>query len=205
MGSLEKTLGENGVQGNRQYIFLYPTREYFESMLKFCKTFYIEGHSADKLNDIINSRYRSRGYGINWLLFSDEDDPEKPDTKGLSSYIKVGKDDGILNAGVSFGKHVSEELYADNDFILDQLPAHKELVIGGFHQADCVDKLAACSYLRGVKTFVDEDTTEMFFWRETFRGIPLTREKWRLGDLVSEELYDDIRESRKEKPWLVGD
>ena len=205
MNSLEKTLEETDAGNGKQYIFLYPFREYFESMLNFCKTFYKEGHSVDKLNDIITSRYRSKGYGINWVLFSDENDHEKPDTKGLSGFVAIEKEDRILNAGVSFGKHVSEELYADNDFILNQLPVHKELVIGGFHQGDCVDKLAARSYSKGIKTFVDEDTTEMFFWRETFRGIPLIREKWRLGDLVSKDLYADIKESRQEKPWLVGD
>ena len=64
MNSLEKTLEETDAGNGKQYIFLYPVREYFESMLNFCKTFYKEGHSVDKLNDIITSRYRSKGYGI---------------------------------------------------------------------------------------------------------------------------------------------
>ncbi len=160
---------------DKQYLFLYPVKEYFDSVLNICRTFSIEGHSVNRLNDIINSRYRNKGYQINWLLFSREDDLDKPDTEGASDYVSVNKNDRILSAGIPFRRHVSEELYADNDFILNQLPEHKELVVGGFHRGDCVNRLAACSYARGVKTFVDEDTTEIFFWREAFEGVPLVR------------------------------
>lgn len=207
MDSLEKRLETaNGSHASsRQYLFLYPVGEYIDSSKNGCKTFEREGHSVSKLWDMIDNRYRKEGYGINWLLFGVGGDEMKPDTSIVPGYVDIRKGDRILSAGVSFKEHTTKEIYADNDFVLDQLPSHNRLVLGGFHQGDCVDKIAERSYSRGVDTFIDEDTTELFFWRETFSEVPLVREKWSLKDIVPNELYKDIIESRKNTPWLLRD
>ncbi|MFC1697945.1 hypothetical protein ACFL1H_06405 [Nanoarchaeota archaeon] len=80
----------------------------------------------------------------------------------------------------------------------------EKVVIGGFHQFDCVDKLAEFNYNLGIDTFVDEDTTELFFARVIDPGVPLIRENWSLKELgVGDKYYDFVKESRKDKPWMV--
>ncbi|MEK6861969.1 MAG: hypothetical protein AABY07_08440, partial [Nanoarchaeota archaeon] len=143
-----------------QYPFLFPVKEYFEGMLSLLR---LPRARVNKLTDIIDVRYRNNNYGINWLLFSREDDLLKLDLDRVPNYVNIREGDEVLVAGVSFKRHTTEELYPDSDYILNQLKPHKKLVIGGFHQWDCVDKIARRSYERGIETFVDEDTTELFF------------------------------------------
>ena len=171
--------------------------------MDICRTFEREGHHPAELIRIIGARYRNNGYEINWLLFSQECELKKPDLTTVPSYWEI-KDDRILVAGVSFKKHLSEKVYADSNYVLDQLPPHQKLVIGGFHQGDCVDKVARTSYQRGIETFVDEDTTELFFGKQAFGGVPLVRERWGLRELgVSDRDYEWVKEQRQGKPWLT--
>ena len=189
-----------------QYLFLYPIKEYFESCIAY-RAFLEDGHRPVKLCEMINARYRNNGYGINWLLFGKDEDDSKPDFSKVPSFVDIEPRDGILVAGVSFKKHTSEAVYADVDFILNQLPPHQRLVVGGFHQWDCVDKLARQSYERGVDTFVDEDTTELFFGSWAFRNCPLIRKEWTLDSLGLNDgnraLFEWIKNQRVSRPWFV--
>lgn len=187
-----------------QYLFLFPIEEYFKSYLRDNRIFNLPGHPSE-LVKIIDARYRNKGYGINWLLFSQKKDLSKPDLSQVPECINIQKQDGILVAGVSFDDHVSKKVYADSDYVLDQLLVHKRLVVGGFHQFDCVDRLARRSYERGVDTFVDEDTTNLFFMSRRIQEIPLIRERWSLKELgMNEGLFLKIaKENRKDKPWFV--
>ena len=189
-----------------QYLFLYPIKEYFEAEIKD-SLFSLDGHNVGELFTIINARYRDRNYQINWLLFSEDGNARKPDFSIVSAYVDIHREDRILLAGISFVEHIGMKVYTDEDFVLNQLLAHRKLVLGGFHQFDCVDRIARRSYERGIDTFVDEDTTHMFFNRHALTGIPLIRERWSLRNLLgvpySEELYIEILENRKNKPWLT--
>ena len=188
-----------------QFLFLFPIEEYFKACLNSCRIFSFKGYQPSELIDIINARYRDNEYGINWLLFSQENNLTKPDLTKIPEYVKIQKQDGILVSGVSFKSHVSKKLYPNPDYVLGQLPEHKKLVVGGFHQWDCVDKIARRSYEKGVETFVDEDTTELFFSRRTLVDIPLIRKKWSLKEElgIPESLYEIAKENRKNKPWFV--
>jgi len=187
-----------------QYLFLFPVKEYFEACLNACGTFEFRGHKPAELIHIIDARYRNKGYKINWLLFSREDDLSKPDLRQVPDFLEIEEHDGILVAGVSFGEHTSKGKYADSDYVLDQLPIHRRLVVGGFHQWDCVNRVAERSHERGIETFVDEDTTELFFGRQLFSGIPLIRKKWSLRELgIPEKFYKFAKKRREGKPWFV--
>lgn len=189
-----------------QYLFLFPIRQFIDSSLDSC-AFERKGHCPSELFELIDARYRKGDYGINWLLFSKDDNLSEPDLSQVPDYAQFHKKDKILNAGISFESHISEKTYADPDFVLNQLPSHKKLVLGGFHQWDCVDKIAERSYERGAKTFVDEDTTDMFFGKRTYHNIPVKRKKW---DLVAlgldgspDYVVDFARKSREGKSWFV--
>ena len=99
--------------------------------------------------------------------------------------------------------HISKKLYADPDYVLDMIPHPDRLVVGGFHQWDCVNTIAEASFRRGNKTFVDEDTTEMFFSRTSSKGkIPLEKEE-RSGIGTNDEITEIEQMLRKNKPWLI--
>ncbi len=187
-----------------QYLFLFPVKEYFEFSLKSCRSFELEGHKASELVGTINARYRNQGYGINWLHFSLDNYSSRPCLDHVPDFMQIPESDGNLVAGIPFSRHTKEKAYADPDYVLNQLPPHSRLVLGGFHQWDCVDKIAQRSCERGTDTFVDEDTTEMFFGRATFVGIPLIRNSWSLRELgIMYDLIEENRVLRKEKPWFV--
>lgn len=186
-----------------QYLFLFPINEYFRACMDFFELFEIKGHKPTELIDVIHARYKNKDFGINWLLFSQEEDLSKPDLSQVPDYLKINEDK-ILTAGVSFKKHISEKKYANSDYVLDQLPSHKKLVVGGFHQWDCVDRIAKRSYQRGIETLVDEDTTELFFGGQALYGIPLIRTDWSLKGLgISEHACEFVKRQRKNKPWFV--
>ncbi len=190
------------------YLFLYPIKEYIYSLLLMWPTFSFNEHQASEINRLIRARYRERGYQIWWLLFSDPNDLEKPDLTRIFDGMNILEGDTLIPCGITFQDHISKKLYADSERVVDRLPKDiEELVLGGFHQGDCVDKVAACAYSRGTPTFVDEDTTEYFFSRTGSMGdIPTLREEFRVSELTSERdktWINWILERRRNKPWLT--
>ncbi len=194
------------------YLFLYPIREYFEEGIIgiAMRHFAEEGHSVKRLSDIISARYRARGYHVWWLLFSGSNKvPVMPDLRRLASHVTVDERDAFFSCGVTFADHVTHQKYPEPAFILDQLPKKiKHLVLGGFHQWDCVDKLACAAHQRGIAVMVDEDTTDHFFYRTSQLGeIPLNRPLDEhvaefLRETRKELITDFVIESRQNKPWF---
>ena len=112
-----------------------------------------------------------------WLLFSQGRWLHKPDRKQTSDIFDILPEDLVIGCGVSFADHVANWHYPDLDYVFSQTPYPiDELVLGGFHQSDCVDKTAEYAHGRGIKTWVDEDTTQHFFSNTAIDGtIPLNR------------------------------
>lgn len=188
------------------FLFLYPIREYVEACLE--QTFFsYKGHKPERLGQIINVRYRQRGYQVIWLLFSDPQAPSQPNLSQISDIFRISEKDSYLACGVTFAFHCSKEIYPDSDDIVKQLPQGiEELVVGGFHQWDCVDRIARCAYESGIPTRVDEDTTQFFFNVTTTEGqIPFIRRKSNLREgfaRFGEHWVELASESRKDKPWF---
>lgn len=176
---------------------------YFEPLIESVS--HLKGVDVRNIFEIINARYRDKNYEINWLFFSSEEDPKKPDTGHLPDYVDIRDSDRLLNAGVSFLTHTLETVYPDPHYVLNQLPPHRKLVLDGFHNYDCVNRIARASYDRDVDTFVDEDTTDSFFLTKKLKGeIPLVREKWFLEDMGFRGLKIGwARKYREDKPWFV--
>jgi len=199
----------------RKFLFLYPTREYIDRE--------IAGTPDDlsvlkRLNAIIDARYRQTGYQVFWLLFGTESEPSTPDASLVDSRINIHETDRIITAGLSREKH-RKYIYPSCKRILAQLNPISKLVIGGFHQSDCVDKIARAAHRDGLDVIVDEDTTDQFFRTTRLQYAPpimRTREEYASGfltllesmsSLFSSEMVDRaIQEHRAErnlKPWLV--
>ena len=187
-----------------QYLFLYPTKFYFDSMMSLCRGFKECGYSARRINDIIDARYRDNGYGISWLVFSKMGNACEPDLSCVSPYVKIRDGDLLLCTGYAFIDHMIKHIYPDANRLLDNLPPHKRLVLGGFHRDDCIERVARASWMLGVDTFVDEDTTNSFFPRTCMLGeLPLVRESWGPYSAEPPDLLESEIERRKGRPWLV--
>lgn len=194
------------------FLFLYPINYYFDSCLvDYLKPFENANNNFRRINDIIDARYRQRGYKVFWLMFSKENNPQEPDLSTISSYIRIDEKDSIIACGVSFDVHVKKKEYPDPEFVFNQIPGITELVVGGFHQWDCVDKIAeyACfgypPFEKDIPVIVDEDTTDYFFSRTSSCGdIPLIRKKITSEDLGLNGLEIGLhRKMREGKPWFT--
>lgn len=198
----------------KSFLFLYPIRAYIEQELP--------PHNQElimkKFNEIIDARYRQKNFQIYWLIFGAEDDYEKPDLSLLDSRFKIHEDDQIISCGLSFKQH-RRIIYPSPKKILAQLNSINELVIGGFHQADCVKKVASQAHKSGLKVFVDEDTTDQYFTYLSLWSFPpivrtpqeyasslrwnLLAMKGKVSPALADRAVKNQRSYRKRQPWLV--
>ncbi len=166
----------------KEFVFLYPIHPYVDAIAT-------SDAPVQALNGLIEERYRQRGFRVSWVMFSDPNNRAEADLSIKAPGIIIYDSDRIIPSGVTFLEAGNK--YPDWNSILDQLPVDlKQLIIGGFHQWDCVDQLASAAYMRGLSVTVDEDTTELaFFGADT--GYKST-----LLERLSQE-------ARANKPWFT--
>lgn len=191
------------------FLFLYPIKEYIESRQNRWprgKPFPIE-----RLWEIIDARYRENGFTVAWLLFGDGKNPSRPDFSHLYAPNIIQNGDIVLSCGITFERHTGEKTYPSAKKILAKLGRPiEELALGGFHQDDCVSRVARCAFEQGISTFIDDDTTEMLFCRIALGvKIPLVRTDWSFESFgYTEEmgfkgfLMRHIKSTYK-KPWFL--
>jgi len=202
----------------KAFLFLYPISRYTEE-----ETF---GHPSklkvlERLNAIIDIRYRQKGYRIFWLLFGVVRKPSTPNLSLLDARLRISKTDKVLSAGVSFERHCRRLVYPSLKSIIAQIQPVDELVIGGFHQTDCVDKLARAAHRQSISVRVDEDTTNQLFTTTMLDGLPpveSTQEEYAsrltasLARIATRSDCDLLRldnslrrhrAMRKKRPWLA--
>ncbi len=199
----------------KKFLFLYPIRKYIDRALG-------PPPNADKvierLNRIIDIRYRQQGFHIYWLMFSTDGDREMPDLSIVDSRIRIVSQDQIIVCGISRERH-RKYIFPSCKLILSKLQPLAELVIGGFHQAQCVNSVARAAYRRGTRVIVDEDTTDQFFKMATISDLPpviRSRDEYAskflailegMTSFSSQAMVNcairEHRTERKRKPWLV--
>lgn len=180
------------------FIFLYPIHQIINYEIKnnqyrsenFSKLY------SEKLNECIDLRYRQKNFKINYVIFNDT---------RVSKIINVRKEDKIIKAGLDFITHCKKKVYPEQDFIINQLEDIRQLVVGGFHMWDCVEKFAKRAYEREINVLVDEDLTEFFAGRlkdSDFKTntYPTYNPKKNCGGL-----FEFFINARKERPWLWQD
>ena len=190
----------------KAFVFLYPIKHYFdEYLVDHLKVSGKANNNFGRINDIIDVRYRQKDYNIWWVMFSKEDGSREPDLAIASNCIRMRPGDKVIASGISLKTHTEEFKYPDPEFILGQIPDLTGIVIGGFHQWDCVNKLASYAYHKGLLTIVDEDTTETFFERISSLGdVPLIRKEITFEALGLEGLKVGLFRKRREgKPWFT--
>lgn len=169
------------------------------------------------LAEMIDVRYRRKGYRIAWLLFGRQDNPARPDLKPIDARLGVDvRNDLVLSAGITRKRH-AKFIYPCPIPVLRALDPVRELVLGGFHLTDCVDRVARAAHARGTPTIVDEDLTDWFFlWARLWGLPPILRTPQEFGrdfrlKLIASALSENMvktalrahRQERSSKPWLV--
>ena len=169
-------------------------KNFSESTKSYSKSF------SEILNMVIDERYRKNDFKIFFTLLDDMQISELIDVRQTDNLIYVGMDSKTHYTADSNGKHP----YPDRDLILNQIGEVDNLVVSGFHLNDCVKKIARRAHLRGIKTLVDEELTELFGYnlnREDFdpKVFPSIDPR----EVIKDELViDHFLKKRKNKPWL---
>ena len=199
----------------KSLLVLYPIQPYADALVSKKESPEIKIKYAQIYQRLMFKRYPD--FQLIWMMFSEPQLPEKPDTSQLWQGISIKKDDIVRACGISFNEHCEKKLYPNPETILDACPQPIEkLVIGGFHFWDCVEKVAKCAHGQGINVLVDDDLTEFFFLKvRNRRGIPSPS---RIPSLQEKSLEKDrkkyiksggprqlerVREARRKNPWLT--
>lgn len=198
----------------KQYLFLFPITGYVESAIRLTESIYERNFGKRDfpvyIDKIIETRYRNKGYEISWVFHRKHpDNYTVPYLGETSERLYVRDEDRKISSG-------TRGALVNPYYVLNRLPKHNKLILGGFHQFACVNDVAKVSYMRGVDTFVDEDTSDLYFVRIALLGeVPIERPDpieggdWNLeildeypgkyedGCLVTDKIY------RKGRPWFV--
>lgn len=191
----------------KTFLFLFPTAEFIDFSTKLHEREFVAGGcSASYLNDLIASRYRQNQFRIAWLLFSRPGKPWVPDRAAISEFIHIETRDVVIPCGISFKEMRERKVYPVWRNILRCFNRQGQLVLGGFHATDCVERLAKAAYERGYNVRVDEDLTEIFFAYTALYGYPPPQGFSHTIEKIKEAggwLLEIFQIVRKNQPWLV--
>ncbi len=195
----------------RIFLFLYPYRYFFQHELQLSRRMGKPPYfTLSPLNHLIDCRYRQLGYTVYWVLAGKPESLMAPDLSQLEPLVKTGPTDVFISSGVPYGVE-DKWRYGRTRDVLAQLPSRiTDLKVGGFHQWDCVNRIARAAYVRGLPVLVDEHLTDHFFCFHglgdlipdtcdyTFAGFGHV-ERWARDPMTLEH----IRHMRKRRPWFA--
>lgn len=144
------------------FIYLYPIKEYTEMFLS----------STEKntkiplsiLDECIDKRYRENGYQVIFALYPDKNIfgiTRKPEDKIIYTDVLFEEASAIDSNG-QLKKNFKPKL--PNDIaLLRKIGFVDKLVIGGYHNNSCVERLGETALSLGIDTLIDVDMTDLFF------------------------------------------
>lgn len=186
------------------FLFLYPIAFYFNRLKEiYGRMFPNKEYDSSRINEIIDTRYRKENYQIYWLTFCSEKNKKEPDLSILSKDIFISKQDTVITNNIPFNYFYNScgSKRPDLNLIFEQISEINNLVLGGFHQWDCVNGLAEYANSENIPVIVDEDTTEVFFARTIKYGsIPLSRKS--PFQIEDRRHADTINLQRAFRPWF---
>ena len=135
------------MKNEKVFILLFPQKEYLGTFQN-CTTLF---------NECIRKRYLDHGYAFYVVKYKNSD-------LGIVTETPTQTFDADITFEASSPKTLKDWRYADFKFISENLPIEdcSQIVIGGFHCYDCVEKLANEIYSLNKNVLVDTDLTEQF-------------------------------------------
>jgi len=192
-------------------LILYPIKHYVNVLIGKKESPEIKRKIATFYQRLIEKRYLD--FQRVFVLFSETKNSTKPNRPQLWEGVSLRNNDIVGACGITFKNHRENKLYPEQSNILALCPKPiDQLIVGGFHLWDCVDKIAKYAYQQGLNVLVDEDLTELFFYRvrnskgDPFLQTPISREKSlkQTRKILSKTgLLENARKIRNERPWLV--
>ncbi|MBI4148092.1 hypothetical protein HY490_02270 [Candidatus Woesearchaeota archaeon] len=132
------------------------------------------------------------------MLFGRKNDVLKPDVEALSDIFTIHSGDVVLSSQVSYHDAMLVPQYCDGESLLSSIPNLQEIVVGGFHRSDCVQRLADAGRKCGVKSSVDDLLTDHFFMlMRQLLDYDLDAHLIRTGFLDPEMHEDDPEEMKR--------
>jgi len=188
------------------FAFVNPIKPYVKEILQNWRS--MDEPSCDRLNELVEIRYRSKGYQVVWLPFSKQGNRREVDESLLSTRIVFASQDLIIPVGVPYGEKATWR-WPKNRFACEQLPdGIEELKVGGFHCYSCASRFAKYCYRQGIPTLVDEDLTDIHFYTLCTLGfVPDERVFTAEGFGHQDQLEDpkwgkDFVRARLSMPWF---
>lgn len=149
------------------FLYLYPIKEYASMFLFHDDKLYDEWNIKRPLpilNECIQKRYRDNGYQVVFALYPDKEIfgiiPKEGD-KIIYTDILFSENSAIDENGKKKKYFIPK--YPNEQLLIEQLGDVEELVIGGYHFADCVKRVGEIALAMGINTIVDLDLTDLFF------------------------------------------
>lgn len=149
------------------FLYLYPIKEYISMFLYHDDKLYDKWNVKRPLpilNECIQKRYRDNGYQVVYALYPDKDIFEivpKEEDKIIYTDILFSENSAVDENGKEKEDFIPK--YPNEQLLIQQLGDVEELVIGGYHFADCVKRVGETALNMGIHTLVDLDLTDLFF------------------------------------------
>ncbi len=149
------------------FLYLYPIKEYTSMFIFSNDKLYDEWNVKRPLpilNECIQKRYRDNGYQVVYALYPDKNIfgiiPQEED-KIIYTDILFSENSAIDDTGKIKKDFIPK--YPNEQLLISQLGDIDQLVIGGYHFADCVKRVGEAALNMGINTIVDLDLTDLFF------------------------------------------
>ena len=149
------------------FLYLYPIKEYISMFLYHDDKLYDKWNVKRPLpilNECIQKRYRDNGYQVVYALYPDKDIfgiVPKEEDKIIYTDILFSENSAVDENGKEKEDFIPK--YPNEQLLIQQLGDVEELVIGGYHFADCVKRVGETALNMGIHTLVDLDLTDLFF------------------------------------------
>jgi len=157
-------------------LFLYPIKPYFDAEIKLKGPFFQRNgismeETLKRFDEILHTKYRTKGYRVIFVCFGLEEHLYRPDTTCLASHLSFRSDDQFVSCGMSWReftkKRAKTYIYPDPGNVFVQLPIlpqlATEIVVSGFHEADCVNRFVDYGKSYGANIRTDASLTEKYF------------------------------------------
>lgn len=149
------------------FLYLFPIKEYTSFFLFHDDSLYDEWHVERPLpilEKCLQKRYRDNGYEIVFVTYSNRE----------VFGITPKHNEAIIKTDVTFDENSAIDSngnkkknftpkYPNVQDIIDYLGDVKKLVVGGYHYNDCVKRIASLAQIKGIKTSIDLELTDLFF------------------------------------------
>lgn len=189
------------------FLYLYPIKDFYNEYVPFVysndmnlsrEELISKYKPFEVMSEIIDKRYRQKGYEVVFATFSDED----------VFGIEIMKPDRVIKTDTEYSELKPPVLrYPTPSLLVNQLGDIDILVVGGFHATDCVRRIAEQAIDTGIDTLVDLDLTDRFFYfynqpeciinKENYSPEEYLERYKKLTGPYFEDLEDNFREMYK--------